>query len=489
MLKEHAKAIGTFNLLMDMVLTVVAFEAAYLLRVELAQTTLVRYVSWFKEFYRPILAFETYQLLLILILPLWAILLYSFGSYRSQRLTSMKAQALSLFQAVFLGGVLLVILIFFTRIGGIDIANVSRTLIISFVIINYVLLLAERLAARQLLAYWRRRGYNFRTVLVIGSGDHARKLAGLVEENTDWGLKMIGFVTDDESVIENGELAGRPVMGHISEMERIIHDNVVDEVIFAVPRTKLWDMEDIFLLCEEEGVRTWVAANFFPHLVAKIQLDDLQGLPLLTYTTTPTNEFMLLVKRLFDLAVSLALLLVLFPPMTVIGLAIWLTSKGPVFFKQERLGLHGRPFTMLKFRSMVVDAEQRKAQLAASNEMNGPVFKMKHDPRVTWVGRIIRTTSLDELPQLINVLWGQMSLVGPRPAPRDEVQNYERWQRRRLSMKPGITCLWQTAGRNRIDFDEWMRLDLRYIDNWSFGLDLKILLKTIPAVFLARGAS
>lgn len=489
MLKEHAKAIGTFHLLMDMILTLVAFEAAYFLRVELAQTTLVRYVSWFKEFYRPILPFEIYQLLLILILPLWAILLYSFGSYRSQRLVSIKAQALALFKAVFLGGVLLVILIFFTRIGGIDIANVSRTLIISFLVINYVLLLSERLTARQILSYCRRRGYNFRTVLVIGSGEHACKIAGLVDENTDWGLKMLGFATDDEEVLASGVLEDRPVLGHITNMEQIIHQNVVDEVIFAVPRTKLWDMEDILLLCEEEGIRTWVAANFFPHLVAKIQLDELQGLPLLTYTTTPTNEFMLLVKRLFDLGASLVMLITHALPMLAIAAAIKLTSRGPVFFRQERLGLHGRQFTMLKFRSMVADAEERKAQLAASNEMNGPVFKMKHDPRVTWVGRIIRTTSLDELPQMINVLWGQMSLVGPRPAPREEVENYERWQRRRLSMKPGITCLWQIAGRNKVDFDEWMRLDLRYIDNWSFGLDLKILLKTIPAVFLARGAS
>jgi exopolysaccharide biosynthesis polyprenyl glycosylphosphotransferase len=218
-------------------------------------------------------------------------------------------------------------------------------------------------------------------------------------------------------------------------------------------------------------------------------LDDLQGLPLLTYTTTPTNEFMLLVKRFFDLGVALVMLIIHALPMLAIAAAIKLTSRGPVFFRQERLGLHGRPFTMLKFRSMVADAEARKAQLAPRNEMNGPAFKMKHDPRVTWVGRIIRTLSLDELPQMFNVLLGQMSLVGPRPAPREEIENYERWQRRRLSMKPGITCFWQIAGRNKVDFDEWMRLDLQYIDNWSFGLDLKILLKTIPAVFLARGAS
>jgi exopolysaccharide biosynthesis polyprenyl glycosylphosphotransferase len=198
---------------------------------------------------------------------------------------------------------------------------------------------------------------------------------------------------------------------------------------------------------------------------------------------------MLLAKRIFDLGVALMMLIIHALPMLAIAVAIKLTSRGPVFFKQERLGLHGRPFTMLKFRSMVADAEAQKARLAASNEMNGPAFKMKHDPRVTWVGRIIRTTSLDELPQMINVLWGQMSLVGPRPAPREEIENYQRWQRRRLSMKPGITCLWQIAGRNKVDFDEWMRLDLQYIDNWSFGLDLKILLKTVPAVFLARGAS
>ena len=262
----------------------------------------------------------------------------------------------------------------------------------------------------------------------------------------------------------------------------------MDEVIFVVPGRMLGEFEETFLLCEDLGINARIAVGMFPHLIAKAQLEEFQGRPLLTFTTTSTNTLALGLKRLLDLSAGLALLLLLGLPGLAIALAIKLDSEGPVLFSQVRSGLHGRQFRMHKFRSMVADAESRRDQLESVNEMDGPVFKIRDDPRITRVGRLLRRTSLDELPQVLNIIKGDMSLVGPRPPIPAEVERYQRWQRRRLSMKPGITCLWQVSGRNQVDFEEWMRLDLRYIDSWSLWLDFKILILTIPAVLTGRGA-
>jgi exopolysaccharide biosynthesis polyprenyl glycosylphosphotransferase len=263
---------------------------------------------------------------------------------------------------------------------------------------------------------------------------------------------------------------------------------VVDEIIFAISQEELKGMEGLFLLCEERGITARLAINFFPHVIAKTHLEELDGLPLLTFTTTPRNELLLILRRIFDFGGSLGLIVIFAPVFLLITLLIRLDSPGPIIYRQVRCGRNGRRFTFYKFRSMVQRAAERQSDLARYNEMNGPVFKMKRDPRVTRVGRFLRKTSLDELPQLINVLRGEMSFVGPRPPLPEEVEKYEGWQRRRLSMKPGITGLWQVRGRNRIDFDQWMKLDLEYIDNWSLWLDFKILLKTIPVVLSGKGA-
>jgi len=232
-----------------------------------------------------------------------------------------------------------------------------------------------------------------------------------------------------------------------------------------------------------------VAVDYFKLKFSRAKQTDLGGFPLLTFESTPDRLWCLLIKRLFDAVSSGIALLVLAPIFAIIAIIIKATSKGPVFFRQKRCGLNGRTFILYKFRTMVEGAEARLDELIKHNEMNGPVFKMENDPRLTRVGKFLRKTSLDELPQLWNVFKGEMSLVGPRPPIPKEVEQYDNWQRRRLSMRPGIICLWQVNGRNRIvDFNEWARLDLEYIDNWSLGLDFKILLKTIPAVLFARGA-
>jgi exopolysaccharide biosynthesis polyprenyl glycosylphosphotransferase len=283
-------------------------------------------------------------------------------------------------------------------------------------------------------------------------------------------------------------LDGLPVHG-LGDVPRLLREQVIDEVLFAVAREELERLEDLFLHCEEEGVRTRVQLQMFPHQDSQVFVEHLGAVPLLTFSTTPEDELRLFVKRLLD-AVGAALLLILLSPLLLLLAAlVRLSSPGPVLYRQERCGLGGRRFTLAKFRSMVADAEQRQAGLAAFNEADGPVFKMRNDPRVTPMGRWMRRLSLDELPQLWNILRGDMSFVGPRPPLASEVEQYERWQRRRLRMRPGLTCLWALEGRSDLSFSRWMELDMAYIDNWSLWLDLKILLKTIPWVLLGRGAA
>ncbi|HEY9420692.1 MAG TPA: sugar transferase, partial [Thermoanaerobaculia bacterium] len=280
-----------------------------------------------------------------------------------------------------------------------------------------------------------------------------------------------------------------PILGQMDDIPRLVEHHVVDDVIFAVTRRDLDRLEDLFLSLQEQGIRTRFAMDLFPHTRARVDLEDLDGMPLMSFATTPTNTFQLMAKRLLDVVLASLLLLLAMPIVGLIALVIKATSGGSILFRQTRCGLNGRIFTLYKFRTMVADAEERRLDLLHLNEMNGPVFKLRSDPRVTFFGRFLRRFSLDELPQLWNVLRGDMSLVGPRPPIPEEVAKYQRWQRRRLAMKPGLTCLWQVSGRNDLDFDRWMQLDLEYIDSWSPLLDLKILLKTIPAVLSGKGAS
>jgi len=261
-------------------------------------------------------------------------------------------------------------------------------------------------------------------------------------------------------------------------------------VIVSAKHTFFGQVEKAIQACELEGVEAWLLADFFNTQLSQTLLDDLHGRPMLIFRSTPEHSWPAFVKEAFDIAAAFILLVLLLPLFLVAMLLIKLGSPGPVLFRQQRSGLNGRPFTMLKFRSMVSDAEQRRHELEALNEMDGPVFKVTDDPRVTPIGRFLRRHSIDELPQLINVLRGDMSLVGPRPLPVDEVQRFDDFaHRRRLSVKPGMTCLWQVSGRNNVkDFKDWVRLDLEYIDNWSLWLDFKILVRTIPVVFSGTGA-
>jgi exopolysaccharide biosynthesis polyprenyl glycosylphosphotransferase len=351
------------------------------------------------------------------------------------------------------------------------------------------LLLTGRTICVRLIARWVRvHGYNYRTVVIAGTNDTAWKIADTIEGHPYWGYRILGFVTE-RGEGESADMGNRKHLGRIEDIPSLIEEHAIDEVIFALHRQELHRLEGLLLLLEEQGVRSRLALDLFPHAKARVQVGKLEELPLLTYSTTPTSELRLLAKRFMDIAIAMVVLAVAMPAMLVIAALIKLVYGGTILYRQTRCGLHGRRFTLLKFRTMVENAEQQQSRLNHLNEMDGPVFKMKKDPRVTSVGRWLRRLSLDELPQLWNVLKGDMSLVGPRPPVPQEVSAYQRWQRRRLSMRPGLTCLWQIRGRNDLDFDRWMELDLEYIDNWSPLLDLKILAKTIPVVLTGRGAS
>jgi len=480
MLRQKWRLIARVVYGADLALTTLAFFAAFFIR------DLLLPLIWPQHFPTGLFPLREYLKIYPLVLILWSALLFSYHSYHSHRTISVRKEMLTVFRVVIVGNVLLATLAYLLPLH-----QLSRAWFILFGTLSALLLVAEKIFIRVMARYVRAKGLNYRTVLIVGTGRRAIELARMVEEHKYWGYKILGFVSDGHR-LPNGWGKYR-VYGTVPDMRRLLESGefpeIVDEIVFAVTRKKLDEMKQIFLLCEELGIRARVAMNFFQNRLARIEVEELEGIPFLTFTTTPSNETQLALKRLLDVAVSLLLLVLGFPVILVAALAIKLTSPGSVVFKQQRIGLNGRIFTLYKFRTMIDNAHERLGELSHLNEMTGPVFKVKDDPRVTAVGRILRRFSLDELPQLWNVLKGDMSLVGPRPPIPEEVRSYHRWQRRRLSMKPGLTCLWQINGRNNIDFDRWMQLDLQYIDNWSPSLDLKILLRTIPAVLSGRGAS
>jgi exopolysaccharide biosynthesis polyprenyl glycosylphosphotransferase len=482
MLRQQARLVARFVYLVDLALTSAAFFIAFFLRDNLLP---LLFPERFPTGLYPLLE---YLKIFPVVLIIWSLLLFSHHSYHSHRTTPLREEMLTTLRIVAFGTALLATIAYL-----VPLRQLSRSWFVLFVVLAATLLLSEKLALRMLARYVRSRGLNYRTVVIVGTGKRATDVARLVEQHKYWGYKVIGFVSDGHRL--NNGWAKHPLLGTLADLPRILERGIegqshaIDEIVFAVTRRKLDSLEPVFLMCEELGIRTRVVMNFFPNRVARIELEELENVPFLTFTTTPSNESQLAAKRALDIALSLLLLALTLPVLAVVSVAIRITSSGSVLFKQERIGLNGRIFTLYKFRTMIEDAQARRAEVEHLNEMTGPVFKSKDDPRITAVGRLLRRFSFDEVPQLWNVLKGDMSLVGPRPPIPEEVWRYERWQRRRLSMKPGLTCLWQVSGRNQLDFDRWMELDLQYIDNWSPSLDLKILLRTIPAVLSGRGAS
>lgn len=334
----------------------------------------------------------------------------------------------------------------------------------------------------------RERGLNFQHLLLVGNSYTLPGVIQSIKNNPSLGQKIEAvLLTGEESPQREELLRGLNVYRGNERLPEVLNTHVVDNALFTVYRQDPAESEKAMLLCRERGINVWLKPDFL-HGTILSSVDYLADIPLFVFSLGPRYGISLAMKRFFDVVFSAFLLLLFMAPMAVIAVFVK-TTPGPVFFIQKRVGLNGRRFLMAKFRTMYKDSEQRRAEYNLKNEMHGPVFKMKDDPRITPVGRFLRKYSLDELPQFWSVLLGDMSMVGPRPPIPTEVELYQGWQRRRLSMRPGITCIWQVTGRNKIsDFNEWARLDLKYIDEWSLLLDLKILIKTIPAVFKGTGS-
>jgi len=363
------------------------------------------------------------------------------------------------------------------------------SLLLIFAGVNLLSLVGLRMGIWLVLVGLRTKGYNYRNVLVVGTGSRAKAFAESVHQNPAWGLRIEGYIDWDNSLLGQ-QVNGSRVIGVLEKFEDILNHHVIDEVVFFVPRKHLDMVEPAVKACEARGILVRVGADLFHLPLATANLGNFVGMPMITYKTASIMGYQWLAKRFIDIVVSSVGLVGCLPVFAVVGTLIKVTSPGPIFFGQQRVGLNGRTFTLYKFRSMVMDAEAKQHQVAALNQMAGPMFKAENDPRITSIGTFIRKWSLDELPQFYNVLRGDMSLVGPRPSLPKEISQFEAWQKRRLSVRPGMTGLWQVSGRNNIqDFDEWMKLDLQYIDTWSIISDLKIVGKTLPAVLIGRGAS
>jgi exopolysaccharide biosynthesis polyprenyl glycosylphosphotransferase len=460
---QHRKTRVVFGL-GDVVLTTLAFEMAYRTRV---------YLPFEREFYilSPVKALVLgFCILSWIWIGRW-LSVYDRIDPRDPRMVLRD-----LFTQALYTGVAVVLFEYSLRL------DLSRVFLTLFLVYAFVMLLVFRLiAGRVQLA-------EDSNVLVVGCGERGRRLGAVLERFPHYGVSLTGFLADSPDCPAEIRLRQSYPVFPLSDLSRILRRHVVDEVFFAVESGRLSDLEEVFLACDEEGVQTRLAVDFFPHVNSEMYLERLGHIPLLTFTAAPHDEVRLLAKRVIDIVIGSAGLLALAPAMAVIAILIKATSRGPVIFRQVRCGRNGRCFTFYKFRSMVENAEEIKPLLRHLNEKS-TAFKIRQDPRLTPVGRWLRKFSIDEWPQLWNVLKGDMSMVGPRPAVPEEVDQYECWQRRRLRMRPGLTCLWAIGGRDALDFDTWMKMDMQYIDNWSLALDWKILVQTIPRVLSGKGAN
>jgi len=413
---------------------------------------------------------------------IWVVIFTKLGAYSYQRFTSIQKEFKIVVKTTIFG-----VFIFFAAFFLFRFGYIPRSYIIIFTIVNFIFLSFEKTFLFYIAKIIREKGKNRKKILVVGTGMRAKNFIEVVEKNISLGLDIVGLISGDKSKVSM-DFHGHKVIGSNQEIGNVLHQILVDEVIICVSTKRFDQIREILECCEREGVQVRLNSDFFGKIAKKVRVDHIYGIPIISFITTPDDEFGLYIKRLMDILISAVLMIILSPLFLVIALLIKTTSKGPIFYQWNVVGFNKKPFKSLKFRTMIPNADAIKSDLAVFNIMKGPVFKLKRDPRITSIGNILRKFSLDELPQLWSVFKGDMSLVGPRPAGPLELKKYESWHRRKLSIKPGITCLWQISGRNKInDFNEWVKLDLEYIENWSLSLDLKILLKTIPAVLRGTG--
>jgi exopolysaccharide biosynthesis polyprenyl glycosylphosphotransferase len=464
MLRRQKQIRGRLQMLVDGGLCALGLYLAHLLR-----------THWQFEVFggtREIFPFSEYVWLLPVVMIGAPLLLKSQGFYERPWLPLRRVTAWHLVQGATWTAVAVIMVVWILRQSPV----IARSVIILFAGISFALVFMKE----ELLRLWLRsslaQAQLKRKLILVGTAEETSRLQAGLLGGPQEGMTVVAQVNINEAPVE--------------QLVELLHEHSVNGVILTGAHTYFGQIEQAIEVCEREGVEVWLLADFFKTQISRVSVDDFYGRPMLVFRSAPETSWQGLAKQVIDVVGAFVALLVLATPMLVVALLIRLTSPGPVLFRQRRSGLNGEPFVMLKFRSMRSDAEQLKHELEALNEMSGPVFKLSQDPRITPVGRFLRRYSIDEWPQLINVLRGEMSLVGPRPLPVDEVKRFDDLaHRRRLSVKPGLTCLWQISGRSEVrDFKEWVRLDLEYIDHWSLWLDLRILLQTIPVVLKGTGA-
>jgi exopolysaccharide biosynthesis polyprenyl glycosylphosphotransferase len=466
MLRRDRQIRTQIHQLADACLFAVSFWIAYALR------TNPHIIAWLNLDPLSPDTFDSVVWLYFALIPAAPLILESQGFYSHSVLCSRRDILWPLFKGCLITTIGLVLIMYALHVVS------SRVVMVFFGTISFTLVyLKEEMIRWALRSKFGQLQYQRRFVL-IGTRAEIVRLRQELKGKLDDGVEVVGELSLGETPVQ--------------KLEELLHEHSVNGVIISARHTYFEQVETAIKTCELEGIEAWLVADFSGTQISRAQFDELLGYPLLVFRTTPETSWQGVAKQLMDFtgALLLLVLLTVIPVIPLIALAIKLTSPGPVFFRQQRSGLNGAPFTLYKFRTMVTNAEQFKHELEAMNEMSGPVFKVTNDPRITPIGKFLRKYSLDELPQLYNVLRTEMSLVGPRPLPVDEVKRFDNLaHRRRLSVKPGLTCLWQISGRNQIsDFREWVRLDLEYIDNWSLWLDLKILVRTVPAVLIGAGA-
>ena len=465
MLKEREQVLEKLSIVFQVFLTLICFLAA--MRITNA-------------FFAPIQWSSTqYKILSFIIVLLWILLLDQSNLGRVGRIKMYSVVFIEYFTAITIGIILLL-----TAVVILDLDSISRGVLAVFAIINLLVLYSFKFILSATMKYIRREGMNSRLILIIADEESTYFIDRLIETK-DWGYRIWAIMSDDES-IKTKYGKEYHMIPYESDLSRIIDDKAIDEVFYCKSSLNQNEIQKFIYSCAEVGVVFRMQSLLLNYIKMQSTLSFLNQMPFLTFRNTPDNYLALKFKTILDFIISIVVLIFLSPMMLIIAFLIKLDG-GPIFFKQKRTGLNGRHFSCYKFRTMVVNAESLQQALLTQNEQKGPVFKIKNDPRVTKIGRFLRKTSLDELPQFINVLKGEMSVVGPRPPIPSEVKQYERWQNRRLSMKPGITCIWQVSGRNNIPFEQWMKLDMQYIDTWSLKLDFIILLKTVKVVLTGDG--
>lgn len=473
-MRNYRRWLAALTALADAVSINLALVVAYWVRYEL---------EWIKPvaeaYYVPYRVYLPFAITLTCIL----VISYAFqGLYDFEKRRSWFDEAQALVSGTATGLFLMVAIFFFYRPYF-----YSRLMLIYAFALIVILLSLLRVVRNIVLDYLRKRGIGVTRVLIVGAGDIGRRVMRNILAQPNLGYHVVGFVDDDpeKGYSYIGRFKG---LGSIDRLPRIIQEESVDEVIITLPWMYHRKIMSVMAQCERQNVRAKIVPDLFQMSLSHMMVDDLSGVPLISVREITFRRGEKIIKRAMDVLGAVVGLVLLSPLMLLIAIAIKLDSPGPVLFKQVRVGKNGKEFVMYKFRSMREGAEEEQERLRELNEADGPIFKLRDDPRCTRVGRILRRLSLDELPQLYNVLRGEMSLVGPRPPLPSEVAQYKEWHRKRLAVSPGMTGLWQVSGRSQLSFDEMVLLDLYYIENWSPMMDIRILLRTIPKVILGDGA-